>query len=78
MKAFKSKFILLVVVLLCAPLTVSAQCAMCRAALKTSGNQAMAEGVNHGITYLMIFPYLIVGIIGFVAYRIMKSTKTPS
>jgi len=36
-----------------------AQCAMCRATLESEGNQDMAMGVNHGIQYLMVFPYLI-------------------
>jgi len=39
---------------------VNAQCAMCRAVVE-SGNPTVAEGLNTGILYLMIFPYLLVG-----------------
>ena len=37
-----------------------AQCAMCKAVVE-SGNESVAEGLNTGIVYLMIFPYLLVG-----------------
>lgn len=38
----------------------NAQCAMCRAVVE-SGNPTEAEGLNTGILYLMIFPYLLIG-----------------
>lgn len=47
---------------------VSAQCAMCKAVVE-SGDEEMAEGLNHGIVYLMAFPYLLVGIAGYLIYR---------
>ena len=31
------------------------QCAMCKAVVET-GDVTMAEGINNGITYLMVFP----------------------
>ena len=34
------------------------QCAMCKAVVET-GDVTMAEGINNGITYLMVFPYLL-------------------
>jgi hypothetical protein len=48
-----------------------AQCAMCKAVVE-SGDNKMAEGVNDGITYLMIFPYLLVGILLYSLYRYNK------
>jgi len=69
------KFLLLIVCILSAPYTLSAQCAMCRAALATGNQQNTAEGINHGITYLMVFPYLLAAILGFVVYRITKKEK---
>ena len=51
-----------------------AQCAMCKAVIE-NGDVPMAEGINNGITYLMIFPYLLVGILFFVIYRYKKSAK---
>ena len=51
-----------------------AQCAMCKAVVE-NGNQSMAEGINSGITYLMVFPYLLVGIIVFFMYRYKRNLK---
>jgi amino acid permease len=50
-------------------LSTNAQCAMCRAALESEGNNNKAEAVNDGIVYLMVIPYLIVGVVGFFVYR---------
>ena len=52
-----------------------AQCSMCRAALTSEGNKAKAEAVNDGIVYLMVIPYVLVGIIGYVVYRMFKKKK---
>lgn len=45
------------------------QCAMCRAVLETEDTGKKAEAVNDGIVYLMIWPYLLVGVIGYAIYR---------
>lgn len=52
-----------------------AQCAMCRAALESSGNAAKAEAVNDGIVFLMAIPYIIVAGIGFVVYKMYYKKK---
>ena len=54
----------------------NAQCAMCRAVLETEEGGVKAEAVNDGILYLMVFPYILVGILGYVIYR-MKTKKKP-
>lgn len=54
-------------------LTANAQCAMCRAALTGDANIAKAEAVNDGIVYLMVIPYLLIAIIGFLIYRMKKN-----
>ena len=67
-------FILLALLLLTS-LPAEAQCAMCRAVLESEeGNQA-AKGINNGIIYLMVFPYLLVGGIGYAIYRMRKKAK---
>ena len=53
---------------------VSAQCAMCRAVVE-SGNAEEAEGLNTGIMYLMVFPYLLVGALFFIIIRYRKKLK---
>jgi cobalamin biosynthesis protein CobD/CbiB len=47
---------------------------MCKAVVE-SGNISMAEGVNSGITYLMVFPYLLIGVLFYVIYRYKKKAK---
>lgn len=56
-------------------LTANAQCAMCRAALAGDSNVKKAQAVNDGIVYLMVIPYLLVGIIGILIYRMYQSKK---
>ena len=47
---------------------------MCKAVVE-NGGQEMAEGINSGITYLMIFPYLLVAVLGYSLYRYKKKLK---
>ncbi|QSB26728.1 hypothetical protein [Flavobacterium sp. CLA17] len=56
-------------------LSANAQCAMCRAALAGDSNIKKAEAVNDGIVYLMVIPYLLVGVIGILIYRMYQSKK---
>jgi len=80
MKQLKNKIILSLFTLLLALFNFTelfAQCPMCRAAAEqnlASGGEA-ARGLNNGILYLLITPYLIVGIIGAIWYFRYKKTK---
>lgn len=56
-------------------LVSNAQCAMCRAALESQGDTNKAEAVNDGIVYLMVIPYILVGVIGYAIYRTRKGKK---
>ena len=47
------------------------QCAMCKAVVE-NGDVDMAQGVNNGISYLMVFPYLLVGGLFYTLYRYNK------
>jgi hypothetical protein len=53
----------------------NAQCAMCRAALESSDAGIKPEAVNDGIVYLMIFPYLLVALVGYAIYRQRKKMR---
>lgn len=53
---------------------IVAQCAMCKAIVE-NGDAEIAEGINNGITYLMAFPYILIGILFFALYRYRKKTK---
>lgn len=56
-------------------ISANAQCAMCRAALGGDSNIKKAEAVNDGIVYLMVIPYLLVVIIGYLIYRMYSKKK---
>lgn len=72
----RSKVIILFILFLF-PAFMQAQCAMCRAVLESSDSKAAAEGINQGILYLMVFPYLLMGGIAFFIYRAFKSKRKP-
>ncbi|WP_408023492.1 hypothetical protein [Tenacibaculum sediminilitoris] len=48
---------------------------MCKAVVE-GGNETIAEGVNNGITYLMVFPYVLVGLLFYFIYRHKKKEKS--
>ncbi len=52
-----------------------AQCAMCRASVESTisnGRSNLAEGLNIGILYLLIAPYLCFVVIGWLWYKNSK------
>jgi hypothetical protein len=45
-------------------------CAMCRAALESSAEgRLVASSFAHGILMMLVLPYALLGIFGFVLYR---------
>ncbi|MAM18777.1 MAG: hypothetical protein ABGW91_05515 [Christiangramia sp.] len=74
----KEMLILLVLMLLLTPSLADAQCAMCRAVLESEADQSAAKGINDGILYLMVFPYLLIGGVGYAVYRSRRKKKTVS
>ncbi|MFT5238654.1 MAG: cbb3-type cytochrome oxidase subunit 3 [Flavobacteriaceae bacterium] len=70
---FKLFFILILLILF--SYTGEAQCAMCRAVIESEESGEMAKGINNGIIYLMVFPYILVGGIGYIIYRSRKKRK---
>ncbi len=69
----KLKTIVFIILIISSYSTYS-QCAMCRAALESDGNQTQAQAVNDGIVYLMVIPYILVAGLAFAVYKI-KSNK---
>ena len=67
--------LLVVIILLFCSISAEAQCAMCRAVLQSDENSQTAKGVNNGIMYLMVFPYLLIGAVGYAIYRSRKKAK---
>lgn len=71
-KGWRSSTLLIAFLIFLSSNMVSAQCAMCRAALTSDDNTTQAAAVNDGIVYLMIIPYLLVALIGFMIYKMKK------
>lgn len=67
--------ILFVAIALLLPFLAQAQCAMCRAALESSGDGSQAQAVNDGIVYLMVIPYILVGIVGYVVLKSRQKAR---
>lgn len=54
----------------------SAQCAMCRSTLEnnfSNGDPGIAAGINTGILYLLMLPYVAVIVIGILWYKTSKN-----
>lgn len=69
--------ILLCTILLFATNNASAQCAMCKGSAETSidSGSSGAAGINKGILYLFLTPYIIGGTIGFFWWRSQKKPQ---
>jgi H+/Cl- antiporter ClcA len=55
-----------------------AQCAMCRVTIEnnvSNGDTTIGAGLNLGILYLFITPYLLIAVLGFLWYRHSKKRK---
>ena len=69
---------LVITLLLWVSLDLIAQCAMCRATLEnnvSNGQAGIASGINFGILYMFIMPYLIVVVLGFLWYKKSRSNQ---
>ncbi|WP_235941665.1 hypothetical protein [Cyclobacterium roseum] len=57
---------------------VVAQCAMCRATIEnnvSNGDTTVGAGLNLGILYLFLAPYLLLSVIAFFWYKKAKRKK---
>lgn len=66
---------IVVLLMLAVVFSASAQCAMCKATLEnniSNGNIGIAAGINFGILYLFVAPYLFVSILAYLWYRTSK------
>ncbi|MAZ73771.1 MAG: hypothetical protein CMC70_11570 [Flavobacteriaceae bacterium] len=71
----KKRILIVLLITIFATLPAESQCAMCRAVLESEESGTAAKGINNGIVYLMIFPYLLIGGIGYVIYKMRKKAK---
>jgi hypothetical protein len=55
-----------------------AQCSMCRASVEnnvSNGDTSIGAGLNSGIIYLFVMPYLLAMIVGYLWWRSAKKKK---
>jgi hypothetical protein len=73
------KYIIVILLLAVVSLqTASAQCAMCRATIEnnvSNGDLTVGAGLNMGILYLFIAPYLLLTVLGVLWYKKAKRKK---
>ena len=74
----KIKAVLILILSLLSQSVSFAQCAMCRASVEnnvSNGETTIGAGLNNGILYLFVMPYLMAAIIGFFWYKTAKKKK---
>lgn len=74
------RIVAIIFLTLIAQFTAQAQCAMCRATLENNvsqGNIGIAAGINFGILYLLVIPYLAVGVLAWFWYRSSRKNAIP-
>jgi len=77
MKKIKSLGVVFVLIAITAVESL-AQCAMCRATIEnnvSNGEVGIGAGLNFGILYLFVMPYLLIGVIGYLWYKNSKSNE---
>lgn len=66
------KLLFCLVLFFVAVVDASAQCAMCRSTLEnnfSNGDPGIAAGINTGILYLLVLPYLAIAVLGILWYK---------
>ena len=71
----KTKIFYITILLFLIALPAEAQCSMCRAVLESEEGQETAKGINDGIVYLMIIPYVLIAVVGYFIFRNKKKIK---
>lgn len=76
----RMKIILIVLVCLAYVQPTWAQCSACRATVESQiqNGEMTADGINKGILYLMVVPYLLMMGVGYILYRNYKKKTTSS
>ncbi|MGI9549579.1 MAG: hypothetical protein ACR2MT_00155 [Aurantibacter sp.] len=71
MKGLLRKISFSIFILFASTVSAWAQCAMCRASVENNiseGSAGLSAGLNTGILYLFVAPYLLVALIGLLWY----------
>jgi hypothetical protein len=74
----KTKHILLLVIFLLVNIAVQGQCTMCRSAVESTmsnGRNLAGVGLNTGIIYLLLAPYILVAAVGYFWYKTSQKNR---
>ncbi|MEA5258103.1 hypothetical protein VB264_09930 [Arcicella aquatica] len=74
------KFVLTSVIFLISVSMSLAQCAMCRMTVESTvsnGRSQIASNLNFAILYLLIAPYLLVAVVGYLWWKSSKKNMSP-
>ncbi|MBB6001760.1 hypothetical protein [Arcicella rosea] len=74
------KLILTSVIFLISMSVSLAQCAMCRMTVESTvsnGRSQIASNLNFAILYLLVTPYLIVAVVGYLWWKSSKKNMSP-
>ena len=77
----KKSIILVLCMLVLAGVNSWAQCAMCKAAVENNigeGSAGLSSGLNMGILFLFVTPYLLVTLVGLLWYWKSKPQNAPT
>jgi len=72
-------FILFILTLSASNITpASAQCAMCAISAEqgTKNGNTQAKGINSGVIYLMVIPYILIAGLGVLWYKKYRTTRS--
>ena len=77
MKKYLPVFLIIIIAMV-AYLPLQAQCAMCTGQVETATNagSSVALGINKGVLYIFIMPYLIMGTIGYFWWKGRKKSQS--
>lgn len=78
MKKLANTVLLTLIILVMNAGQVWAQCAMCRGSVESTmgnGRNNVGIGLNTGIMYLFVMPYLIFAVIGYLWYRNSRKAR---
>jgi len=66
-----SLFVLVATLTFGLPTTTTAQCPMCKMSVESNlkNGGTAGKGLNNGILFMLLTPYLIIGTVGYVWYR---------
>jgi hypothetical protein len=77
-KQLRLRAFILMTIVIAASVDAVAQCAMCRSTLEnnfSNGNPGVGAGINTGILYLLVLPYLAIMVLGYFWFKSSRNAQ---